>query len=191
MRPALILGFVATVASIAIATEMERVHEIGITASVPTVTVTPRRAGHILMRIPSLTYALTVAVDCGADWQPDSVSISVADSGASLDAKQLQAGKELKLELRIPSNQIAPLRIEKFCIADDTNSPDATIQNRITIAGVMSAQASLRCATAFEQATIYVTELLDVVLECGAPDPEKNEPGSLRFILGEGDCDSK
>ncbi len=174
MRPSLILCSVAIVASAAIATETEPVHEIGITANVPSVTVTPRRAGPILMRLPSLTYALTVAVECGANWQPESVTISVADSGASLGAEELRAGKELKLELRIPSNQIAPLRMEKFCIANDMDGPDATIESRITVAGVMSAQASLRCATKSEQTTMYVTKLLDVVLECGAPDPVKN-----------------
>ena len=171
MRPALIIGFVATVVPIAIAAETEPVHSIGITANAPTVTVSPRRAGRVLMRLPNLTYALTVAVVCETNWRPDSVYISVADSGASLDAKQLQAGGELKLELRIPSNQIAPLRMEKFCIADDVDAPDAAIQNRITVPGVMSAQASLRCATESEQSTIYVTEPLDVVLECTTTVP--------------------
>jgi hypothetical protein len=126
------------------------------------------------MNLPGLTYAMTVTVNCDTDWRPDSVSVSVADSRASFNADELQVGGELTLELRIPSNQIAPLRIERFCIADDSDVPDATIQDRITVSGVMSAQASLRCATGSEQSTMYVTKTLDVMLECAEPVPNKN-----------------
>ena len=174
MRPTPTLSFVATVASMAIAAASEPVHDIEITVDVPIVTVTPRPPGRVTIRLPSLTFAVTVAVDCEANWQPDSVSISVADSGASLDAEQLQAGGELQLELRIPANQIAPLRMEKFCIADDLDGPDAVNQNSISVPGVLSAQASLRCATESKQSTMYVTKPLDVVLECAAPVPAKN-----------------
>lgn len=169
MRPVLIFGFIATVAPVSFAAEVEPVHGIGISADVPTVTVPRRRAGRISMSLPGLTYAMKLTVDCDANWQPDSVSISVADSSTSFNAEQLQSGRELSLELRIPSNQIAPLRIEKFCVAGDPDTSETAIQNRITVPGVLSAQASLRCATDSEQSTMYVTKPLDVVLECAAP----------------------
>ena len=174
MRTALIFGFAATIASAAFAAEPEPVHDIGITADLPTVTVTPRRPGHTTIRLPSLTYALTVTVECDANWQPDSVSISVSDSRASLIAEQLQAGRELKLELRIPSNQIAPLRIEQFCVDGNKGKPDTADQNRITVPGVMSAQASLRCATESAQSIKYATVPLDVLLECAVAKPAEN-----------------
>lgn len=169
MRTALIFGLVASIVSLSFAADADPVHDIGISADVPTITVAPRRAGRITMSLPGLTYAMTLTVDCDADWQPDSVSISVADSRTSFNAEQLQAGRELHLDLRIPPNQIAPLRIEKFCVAADPDTPDTSIQNRITVAGVLSALASLRCATDSEQSTMYVTKPLDVVLECAAP----------------------
>lgn len=172
MRPTLTLSLIATVSSIA--TASEPVHNIELTVDVPIVTVTPRQPGRITMRLPSVTFSVTVAVDCGADWQPDSVSISVADSGASLNAEQLQAGRELTFDLHIPSSQIAPLRIERYCIDDEADAANAAYQNRITIPGVMSAQASLRCATESERSTTYVTKPLDIVLECAAPLPAKN-----------------
>ena len=174
MRPALTVGFLVSVACIANAAATEPVHDIELTVDIPTVTVTPRPPGRITMRLPGLTYALTVAVYCEANWQPDSVSISVADSGASLDAEQLQADRELKLELRIPSNQIPPLRIENFCIAGGMKTPDTTTRNRITVPGVMSAQASLRCANESAQSTMYVAKPLDVVLECAVTEPAED-----------------
>ena len=185
MRPAPILGLLATAASIAIAAETEPVHDIRVTADVPTVTVSPRQAGRMTMHLPSLTYALTVSVDCEANWQPDSVSISVADSRASLNAEQLQADRELNLELMVPSNQIAPLRIEKFCIAGSQEMSDAANQNSVMVSGVMSAQASLRCATESAQSTMYVTKPLDVLLECAVPEPTKKPNGqfTLRRLL--------
>ena len=168
MRPALIIGFVTAVT--AFATETEPAHDIRVTADIPTVMVTPRRAGRMTMRLPSLIYAMTVSVDCEPNWQPDSVSINVADSRASFNAEQLQAGRELKLELRIPSSQIAPLRVEQFCIAGDKDIPERLEPNSITVLGVLSAQASLRCATESRQSTMYMIQPLDIQLECAVPE---------------------
>ena len=165
MRAAIISGIFATIVSIELTAETVPVHDIDITADVPTVTVAPRPAGRTTMRLPGLTYEMSVTVDCEANWQPDSVSISVADSRASISAEELQASRELGLQLRIPSNQIAPLRVEHFCVDGDTVSP-----NRITIQGVVSAQASLRCVTETTNSMMYVSKPLDVVLECAVPE---------------------
>ena len=170
MRPAAIFGILATVVSIAIAAETAPVHNIGITADVPTVTVSPRRPGRTTIHLPGVTYEMSVTVDCEANWRPDSVSISVADSRASFDAEQLQVSRELRLELRIPSNQIAPLRVEHFCIVDGGKEPGTIGRNKITIPGVLSAQASLRCATQSTKSIMYVTKPLDVLLECAVPE---------------------
>ncbi len=169
MRTAFFVGLVAIIASLSFATEPEPAHNIRISADVPTVTVAPRRAGRMTMSLPGLTYALTLTVDCGANWQPESVSISVADSRMSFDAEQLQAGRVLNLDLRIPSNQIAPLRIEKFCVAADPVTPEKPIQDSITVRGFLSAIGSLRCVTDSEQSIVYVTKPLDVNLECATP----------------------
>ena len=170
MRAALITGIFATVASIAIAAETVPVHDIKITADVPTVTVSPRRAGRTTMRLPGLTYEISVTVNCETNWQPDSVSISVADSRASISAEELQASKELGLQLRIPSNQIAPLRVENFCVDGGADDVDAISPNNITIPGVVSAQASLRCSTESTNSIMYVSKPLDVLLECTLPE---------------------
>ena len=167
MRAALISSIFATVASIAIAAETVPVHNIEITADVPTVTVSPRQTGHTTTQLPDLTYRLSVTVDCETNWQPDSVSISVADSRASISAEELQAGGELDLQLRIPLNQIAPLRVEHFCF---DGGEVAISPNSITIPGVVSAQASLRCVTESTKSIMYVSKPLDVLLECAVPE---------------------
>ncbi len=170
MRPALTFGILATVVSIAIAAETAPLHIIGITADVPTVIVSPRRPGRTTMRLPGLTYELSVTVDCAANWLPDSVSISIADSRAYFSAEQLRASRELGLELQIPSNQLAPLRVEHFCIAADDSEPREAGPNKITIPGVVSAQASLRCATESTESIMYVSKPMDVLLECSVPE---------------------
>ncbi len=172
MRATLISGIFATVASIAMAdaSSTAPVHDINITADVPTVTVSPRQAGRTTMRLPGLTYEISVTVNCETNWQPDSVSISVADSRASISAEELQASKELSLQLRIPSNQIAPLRVEHFCVDGGADDPDAVSTNSIKIPGVVSAQASLRCSTESTNSMMYVSKPLDVLLECTVPE---------------------
>ncbi len=182
MRAALLFGFMATVCSVAAPAEPRPLAGIEISADVPTVTVTPRRAGRFGLRLPSLTYTLTLTAYCEDNWQPVSVSISIADSRKSLDAEQLEQATVLDLELQVPSNQIAPVRIERFCIKDDQKDfqPGDTGDNKelagadgntIIISAALSAQASLLCATDSEQSITYITKPLDVMLECSVPEP--------------------
>ena len=178
MRTKLLLGFLATVFPVVVPAEPRPVQGIEISVNVPTVMVTPRRAGRfVLLRLPSLTYALTLTTFCDKNWQPASVSVSIADSGKSFNAQQLQGVAMLETKLQIPAIQIAPLPVEQFCIkdkqkefqpgnADDNETPSGTNANKITISSVLSAQASLLCATESEQFITYVTKPLDVTLEC-------------------------
>lgn len=88
----------------------------------------------------------------------------------------------LDLELQVPSNQIAPVRIERFCVQDDqqdfqadeagdNNEPASADENTVIISAALSAQASLLCATDSEQSITYITKPLDVMLECSVPEP--------------------
>lgn len=169
MRPALLNLIALSGCSVVIAAEQEPVQSIEVSADVPIVTVALRRAGRFAMRLPALTYSLTLTTDCDEDWQPDSVSISIADSSKSFGAAQLTAGEVLLLQLQVPSDQIAPLRVEQFCIDDEREDSrgDTADENRIMIPAVLSAQVSLRCATESAQSITYVTKPLNVTLECG------------------------
>jgi hypothetical protein len=172
MFRALLIALLASAVSVAFATEPGPVHHIEISADVPSVAVAPRPPGRFTMRLPGLTYALTMTADCGKNWNPDSVSISVADSRISFNKDQLQDGDLLEFELRVPSQQIGPLRLEQFCVISE--QANIAEHSTITIESLLSAQASLRCATDAEQSTRYVTVPLDVSLECVVPEPVEN-----------------
>ncbi len=159
--------FVFAAATATSAAEPEAVHNMDISVDVPTVAVAPRRPGRFAMRLPSLTYALTLTTDCDENWQANSVLISVADSRVSFDAEKLREDTSLEFNLQIPSDQIAPLRIENFCVR---NEAGITNQDRLTVSAVLSAQGSLRCASEAGESIIYVSKPLDVMLECDAQD---------------------
>jgi hypothetical protein len=122
------------------------------------------------MRLPSLTYALTLTTRCASDWKPVSVSINVADSTKSFGTDDLQVGETLSFDLQIPSNQIGPLTLEQFCVRSEQAEADSIL----TIPSVLSAQASLRCATGSAESIRYVTVPLDVLLEC-VDSPPSND----------------
>lgn len=174
MRKATLATFASALCSVALATDSGPVHDIEIIADVPSVAVAPRRSGRVTLQLPSLIYALSVTLSCDHDWKPDAVSINVADSRVSLTADQLQSGESLQLELRVPSNQIAPLRLEQFCISDEQGS--VRVQDRMSVPSVLSAQASIRCTTGSAQSIRYVSVPLDVSLECIA-DPVQEKSG--------------
>ena len=160
----LVLAGVLIVGPVALATEPDPAQYIEVSADVPVVTIAPRRAGRFAVRLPSLTYSLVVTTYCDANWAPTSVSISIADSRKAFGPEQLNAEQDLELELRVPSSQIAPLRVEEFCMGDAGEDGDT-----LTIPAALSAQASLRCAMESEQSISYVTKPLDVTLECSKP----------------------
>ena len=174
----LLFGFLATILPVVISAEPGPVQAIEISVNVPTVMVTPRRTDRFIpLRLPNLTYDLTLTTFCDKNWRPISVSISIADSGKSFNAQQLQGTAILKTELQIPAMQIAPLPVEQFCIKNkqeklqpgNTNNnepPSGSNRNKVTISSVLSAQASLLCTTESEQSITYVTKALDVTLEC-------------------------
>ena len=168
MRSILLIALLAAMHSVAVANEPEGMHQIEILADVPSVPVSPRRSARFTMRLPNLTYALTMNLDCGENWKPESVSISVADSRMSFDAEKLQNSDSLEFDLQVPSRQIGPLRLEQFCI--DGDQSDTAGHNMIIIQSVLSAQASLRCASDAKQSIRYVTVPLDVSLECVVPE---------------------
>ena len=167
MRSILLFLF-AAVAVVSSAAEPGAVHKIVISVDVPTVVVEPRRPGRYAMHLPGLTYAVTLTTDCDGDSQAKSVSISVADSRLSFDAQELQNATALQFHLQIPSRQIAPLRIEDFCIRSDAG---IAYQESLTVSAVLSAQGSLRCASETGESIKYVTKPLDVMLECDVSEP--------------------
>lgn len=161
MRKLFLIGAV-TATTVAFATEPESEQRIKISANIPAVTIAPRREGRFALQLPGLTYTLTLTMHCDAGWKPSSVSVSIADTGKILTGEQLESGTDVELQLSVPSSQIAPLRIENFCIG-------SAVDGQLTIPAALSAQASIRCTSESDQKIKYVTKLLAVMLQCGAP----------------------
>jgi hypothetical protein len=122
------------------------------------------------MQLPDLSYAMVINADCEEAWQPVSLSISIADTSKSFDATQLQPTGTLNFEVEVPSSQIAPVHLEKFCIAS-LEADDKDVGGRLKIPAMLSMHVSLRCAADSEQSISYVTEPLDVILECNVTEP--------------------
>ena len=176
MRRALLVGFTAPVfAIVVLRAETHRSQDIEISFETPTVSVEPRRPGRFGLRLPSLTYVLRLTSSCVEDWRPASVSVNIADSRRSFDAEQLSASDELSLELRVPANQIAPLRVETFCLDDKSAGTRANDEeNEIKVSAALSVHASLLCASGGEESITYVSKPLDVILRCNAVHTDEN-----------------
>lgn len=152
---------------------------LNVSANAPTVSVAPRNAGRNFMRLPTLEYVFEISAKCADGRLPKSISLSVADSRKSLVAEQIALDGPTELSLQVPANQIAPLAVENFCIADggDDSTVDADSQTELSVSSALSAQASLLCEGADDTAMTYVSRPLDVSLVCGAVS-EEEEAGS-------------
>ena len=106
-------------------------------------TIQPLPEGRRLVRLPALEYEFGIHADCGTDAEATSVSISVADTRATLAGDQLRPEDPIAAVIRLPARQLAPVAID--------------------------AQISLRCADATGESITYASRSLDVTLECAAP----------------------
>lgn len=136
----------------------------------PVVDVAPRRAGRQFLELPALEYTFEVEARCEDDWTAESLSLNVADSQVAFGPGQLSGGGQQKVVLNVPARQLAPVAVHDFCLLpEDTMPRDAEASSRLTIRAVLSAQASLLCASEQERRITYVSQPLDVTLTCKAP----------------------
>jgi len=71
--------------------------------------------------------------------------------------------------MKIPASQIAPLSVEGFCLTSESGGQQES--ERVTVRGILSAQASLLCSGDEDQRLMYASRSLDVTLNCGE-EPE-------------------
>jgi len=148
-------------------------HSLRFTASEPQVQISLRSGKRDYLRLPSLEYTFMFTAHCSIDFEPHSVSLSIADSRASLSTDRLAdlaTGAELKMT--VPARQLAPLAIENFCVRNDAETdPEIAPHNAATpIHAVFSAQASLLCTNEDQQQITYASNPLNIVLICNAAD---------------------
>jgi len=128
----------------------------------------PRNPGRNFVQLPTLEYLFEIHTHCADSRSPASLSLNVADTRKSLQAKQIASDGPTEIGLKIPASQIAPLVVEDFCIVEIQEDGDGNSesQTQITIPAALSAQASLLCADDEDKAMTYVSSTLDVSLVC-------------------------
>jgi hypothetical protein len=173
MRYALTAIFVA-VATASPSASADGTLEIVPTAATATVAADGR--GRRPVRLPALHYEFQLLHSCRAPMTARSLSLTVADSHRFVDAAALAADNgNARLSVTIPAAQLAPVILSDFCAAEPAS--DDTAESMKTLPALLSASASLRCASEDGERTIYNVAPLDVVLVCEAGNASR-EPES-------------
>ena len=160
---AVLLLLVAAAAGPAVARDF-----LSVVANAPVVPVAPRTPGRNFVRLPTLEYTFEIYTQCADSRSPESLSINIADTRKSLQARQIAGDRPTEISLKVPATQIAPLVVEDFCILPDQEDGESMteLQTQITILAALPAQASLLCGGDEDKAMTYVSKTLDVSLVC-------------------------
>lgn len=146
------------------------------TADTPVVNIERRSQGQNFIQLPALQYGFTLNSVCVDGLKPVSIQLSVADTRKTLRGSDIKGDEigtaEIELTLRITQEQLAPVAIRGFCVLPDGDLAERDARNEITIPAVLSAQASLRCASETAEQIVYVSSALDVTLSCSEPAEE-------------------
>jgi hypothetical protein len=119
-----------------------------------------QQAGRNLVRLPDIGVRIGITPHCANNGQPESLSITIADTQRTLGAAELQATETVDVDMLVPASQIAPLALQGFCI--DT----AAEGESVLIASALAVQASLRCSRGDVQSMVFAAEPLDIRVDC-------------------------
>ncbi len=156
-------------------------HSLTVSVDTPLVKVAPRAAGRSLYSLPRLDYQFLLQPDCGAEWLPAGLSVSIADSRVTFAGERLSnALPAIETGISVPAAQLSPLPLSGFCeIAEDSTdlalaSPEPgpvrlNGTGSLTIAAALSAQAALICSADQQEHITYVSTALAVTLVCDVP----------------------
>lgn len=155
-------------------------HSLQVEAAAAAVDVSPRGGLRTPIVLPALEFVFSVNAACANSFEPESVTLTVADSRSYLGADQLLAPDMPELRLTVPANQIAPLIVTDFCVvagAEETVLTDrrAVPNESLTVPATLSANTSLLCVSEGKQEILYTTTPLDVMLTCASDDPPGND----------------
>lgn len=139
----------------------------------PAVAIVPRQAsGRRLVQMPALAYRIEVETRCASGKRPQSISISVADTRATLTGDDLLGGSPFTAAIEVSPQQLAPLAIQNFCARDGSGGESMLVR------AVLTANVSLRCASSTQQTIRFETRALDVSIECEAvAEPVADDAG--------------
>lgn len=138
--------------------------------------------GRQLIRLPALEFALKIEADCGGSQDAASVSISIADTRLTIHRETLVEKAVIEKTVRVPQQQVPPMGIQDFCVADAEMSNEAGSPN-LLINDALSAQLSLRCINDDQQQTVlYRTVPLAIDLSCREPsEAQPSESSAAKF----------
>lgn len=100
--------------------------------------IAPRPARHRQIDLPTISFSVKTRFACMGNTLPELLSIGIADT---LFRHVPAAGqRSLLAVVEVPAEQIAPINIGNFCVADDTS-----VGTDLLLPGIATAQVSLRC----------------------------------------------
>ena len=132
-----------------------------VSSSTPDVNIKTRPSDRYSIRLPGLLYEFQLELGCEAGYKPDSVLLSIADTKKRFAVNEMPLDSGADFSMKVPASQIAPLSVEGFCLASESGA------DRVTVRGILSAQASLLCSGDEDQQLMYASQSLDVTLNCG------------------------
>lgn len=122
--------------------------------------ITMQQGGRTLVSLPPLEFQLSISPHCAASGQPESLSITIADTQRTLRGEDLPSTTTIDLSMRVPASQLAPFALREFC-ADPASEGES-----LMLTAALAAQVSLRCIRGEEQSIVFAAQPLDIRLEC-------------------------
>ena len=119
-----------------------------------------QQAGRNLVRLPDIGFRVGITTHCANNGQPESLSITIADTQRTLGAAELQAANTIDVDMLVPANQIAPLALQGFCV--DTAAEGESVL--------------IASALADDQTMVFAAEPLDIRLDCVLSADSTTEP---------------
>lgn len=144
-----------------------------VTAQAAEALVTPRAPDLKLVNLPTLDFRLRASLSCSHN--AESLTLSVVDTVTTLDRDDLNEQTAAEALLRVPAQQVALAASSHFCLVGDPASAD-----ELTVAGLVTAHASLRCADEGRSSAHFASVPLEVRLVCVRETVEDQEPSPDR-----------
>ena len=129
-----------------------------------------QQGGRSLVHLPDIEFRLGIAAYCANGGQPESLSVTVADTQRTLRAEDLQDTGTIDISMRVPARQIAPLALQEFCV------DPASEGNSVLVTSALAVQVSLRCSRGNDQSIVFAAEPLDIRVDCIRSAGSAREP---------------
>lgn len=135
--------------------------------------VEPRSSQQRLVRLPTMSFELRVAIECPG--KAESLTLSVSDTFETFNNEDLGMRRFTETSLRVPANQLTLAGSDHFCIKDD----DGETVDELVVPGFLTAFASLRCAGQDGPSIHFASAPLQVRLHCERELPGETQESSL------------